>query len=170
MRTFHQYLIEVRENRTESKSVLYHVSPFSKFDGTRKTSKDAMDDHYNRLSDELDSHEGSVEDYHEKKSALKKLDKGITKFNSGGRLHDDISGADKESFYASSQPEYWRDTMKDEHKTDYSHGGIYKVELHKPQKEDFVSAGMGDKAPQAIIHKDNVKKISGPYKSMRDIN
>ena len=156
---------------TKGVTTLYHVSPFSKFDGTRKTSIDAMNDRSNALQDELDNpdNEFSVADYTEKERALKKLDKGISKFAAGGRVHDDISHADKDSFYATTQPEYWRDTMVDEHGTDYSDGGIYKVELHKPQEEEHVSAGMGDMAPQAIVHKSNVKRITGPFKTMKDV-
>ncbi len=162
--------IQLKES-VEGKTVLYHVSPFAKFDGTRKTSLDAMNDHYNALQDELDDPdtEFSNSDYTDKKRALDKLDRGITRFSAGGRVHDDISHADKDSFYATSQPDYWRDTMQDEHGTDYSKGGIYKVELHKPQEEDHVSAGMGDMAPQAIVHKSNVKRVTGPFKTMKDI-
>lgn len=162
--------IQLKES-VEGKTVLYHVSPFAKFDGTRKTSLDAMNDHYNALQDELDDpdNEFSNSDYTDKKRALDKLDRGITRFSAGGRVHDDISHADKDSFYATSQPEYWQDTMQDEHGTDYSKGGIYKIELHKPQEEDHVSAGMGDMAPQAIVHKSNVKRVTGPFKTMKDI-
>ena len=85
----------------------------------------------------------------------------------GKRFHDDISDAPKDSFYATSQPEYWQSVMEDEHGTDYSHGGIYKVYLKHPQSEDYVPSGLGQKAPQAIVSINNVFRITGPFKTMK---
>jgi hypothetical protein len=57
--------------------------------------------------------------------------------------------------------------MEDEHGTDYSHGGIYKVYLKHPQSEDYVPSGLGQKAPQAIVSINNVFRITGPFKTMK---
>jgi hypothetical protein len=110
-----------------------------------------------------------IEDYETRRRYLKNLDKKSRLFVNGGRFHDDISNAPPNSFYATSQPEYWQTVMEDEHGTDYSYGGIYKIELKKPQSEYFVPSGMGQQAPQTIVKLSNVSRITGPYKNLKDI-
>jgi hypothetical protein len=153
-------------NQPQKYDVLYHVSPLPKFDGTRETSQDAMDDLYNSLYDELETID-DVNEYENKANYLKKIDQYSRLFSKGKRFHDDISDAPKDSFYATSQPEYWQSVMEDEHGTDYSHGGIYKVYLKNPQSEDYVPSGMGQKAPQAIVNINNVVRITGPFKTLK---
>ncbi len=159
-------LTELFENiQLQKYDVLYHVSPLPKFDGTRETTIDAMDDLYELLYDELETIEDDT--YYNKERQLKQVGIYRKLFAKGKRFHDDISDAPKDSFYATSQPEYWKSVMEDEHDIDYSYGGIYKVYLKSPQTEDSVPSGMGQIAPQAIVNINNVTRITGPFKTYK---
>lgn len=155
-----------QDEPVESHDVLYHVSPLPKFDGTRETTSLAIDELYNSIYDELENID-DVDEYESKTKNLKKWDIYSRLFAKGKRFHDDISDAPIDSFYATSQPEYWKSVMEDEHGTDYSHGGIYKVYLKHRQEEDYVPSGMGHIAPQAIVNINNVQRITGPFKTFK---
>lgn len=172
MKTFNQLL----ENLSKSNTVYYHVSPLPKFDGTYETSVKSISDLYDR---EYDKHEqwkesdeasdATLHEFNKREHHINQLGKMMDSYIKNGRIHANISNISKSHFYATSQPEYWRDVNSDELGVDYTHGGIYKVELHSPQAETNVPSGMGQEAPQTIIHLSNVKKITGPYKKMSEI-
>ena len=104
----------------ESQGLLvYHVSPLPKFDGTRKTSIESCQDLYNQLSEEADELEDDIERWDELQKQMKMLDKLERALKTGNRAFGDNGQIDSDSFYASSQPEYWLDEQSDELGIDY---------------------------------------------------
>lgn len=160
------FLTESLANDLESQHRLYyHVSPLPKFTANRQETLDALYDVYGELEDKLESDDISTDEYYDIQKKLKNLNKLEKAIKSGNRAFGDNALIDKDSFYASSQPEYWMSVQEDELGLDYSHGGIFAVVLKQPAQENFVRAGMGHQAPEVEIRMDNVENIVGPFKS-----
>lgn len=152
------------ENIDLTGRVYYHVSPLPRFTANRSETLGIIDDLYNELQEELETIDDD-DQYYGIKRKLKRLDELYKAIQSGSRAFGDNALIDVDSFYASSQPEYWMSVQEDELGLDYSHGGIYGILLKSPQEENYVPSGMGQMAPEVEIAFDNVENIVGPFQS-----
>jgi hypothetical protein len=154
----------------EQKRLVYHVSPLPKFDGTKESTLEAVADLYNMLSDKSENESISTEEFDSLKSQMRLLDKLERAIKQGKRAFGNVSGIDADSFYASTQPDYWKSMQEDELGIEYGNGGIYAIVTKQPVDETFVSSGMGQQAPEAEVKKNNVEKIVGPFATKKEAN
>ena len=145
--------------------VIYHVSPLPEFDGTRAASIRAAQDLWNLLDDRRQEIGLSVAEHDEIEAKMRALERLEHSMREGDRAFGNNAGIDADAFYATSQPDYWRDTQADELGLNYESGGIYAVLTKVMPVEAMVTSGMGQQAPEAAISPNNVERIFGPYQT-----
>lgn len=145
--------------------VIYHVSPLPEFDGARATSIRAAQDLWNLLDDRRQEIGLPVAEHDEIEAKMRALERLEHSMREDDRAFGNNAGIDANAFYATSQPDYWRDTQADELGLNYESGGIYAVLTKVMPEESMVTSGMGQQAPEAAISPNNVERILGPYQT-----
>ena len=107
----------------------------------------------------------SVAEHDEIEVKMRALERLEHSMREGDRAFGNNAGIDADAFYATSQPDYWRDTQADELGLNYESGGIYAVLTKVMPEESMVTSGMGQQAPEAAISPNNVERILGPYQT-----